>query len=220
MQPHTLRRFQTGSGLVFSLFLVVHLVNVALATFGAETHDAYQRAVRAAYQHPLLEPWLVLLPLVVHIACGVVTTKRHLSSTAQRPRDLRTRAHRWSGRFLLLVIIGHVVATRGASLLSDTWPEFAGIAFTFVWVPAYFFPYYTLFAVAAVVHGVLGLALGLPTFGLRVSTLLAPRVLVPVLLVLSVVVVTGVLGYSGLLFDVGDPSESPYARLVLSLTGS
>ena len=43
---HKLARVQAISGLLFSLFVLVHLGNTAMAVFGADLYDGYQRAAR------------------------------------------------------------------------------------------------------------------------------------------------------------------------------
>lgn len=213
------RRVQALSGAVFSVFLFVHLLNQALAMGGGALYDGAQQVARRAYQAPVLELLLVAAPLAVHLVSAVVQLIRRPKATA--PVSWRVRLHRYSGRFLLLVIVGHVVATRGASLLYGTFPGFQGIAFTFQWVPAYFWPYYTLLAVGGWYH----LVHGLSTAGavLRwpgVAVLQRPRVFQGVVGVGALALVLSVLAVGGVLADVGSPFESEYARLVLRLTGS
>jgi len=212
-------RVQAVSGAVFSLFLFMHLANQALAVLGAPGYDETQQAMRRVYQAPVLELVLVAVPLVVHVASAVVQLMRRPKGTT--PLSWRVRLHRSSGRFLLLVIIGHVVATRGASLLYATFPGFHGIAFTFQWVPAYFWLYYTALALCGWYH----LVHGLSTAGavLRwpgVAVLQRPLVFRGAVVVGAVALVVGVLALGGVLVDVGDPASSEYARLVLRLTGS
>lgn len=212
-------RVQATSGAVFSVFLFVHLLNQALAMAGASAYDGLQGAARRAYQAPLLELVLVAVPLFVHVVSAVLQLIRRPKATT--PVSWRVRMHRYSGRFLLLVIVGHVVATRGASLLYGTFPGFHGVAFTFQWVPAYFWPYYTVLALCGWYH----LVHGLSTAGavLRwpgVSVLQRPGVFKGVVGVGAAALVLGVLSLGGVLVDVGDPASAEYARLVLRLTGS
>lgn len=212
-------RIQAWSGAVFSVFLFMHLVNQALAMAGAATYDGVQATARRVYQAPVLELILVAVPLLVHIVSAVV----QLISRPKAPAPVawRVRLHRYGGRFLLLVIVGHVAATRGASLLYGTVPGFDGVAFTFHWVPAYFWPYYTALALCGWYH----LVHGLSTAGAvlqwpGVSVLQRPRVFKGVVGVGAVALMLGVLSLGGVLVDVGDPAASEYARLVLRLTGS
>ena len=212
-------RVQASSGAVFSVFLFVHLLNQAFAIAGAAAYDGAQASARRVYQAPVLELVLVAVPLLVHVVSAVVQLIRR--PKASTPVSWRVRMHRYSGRFLLLVIVGHVVATRGASLLYGTFPGFHGVAFTFQWVPAYFWPYYTALALCGWYHLVHGLA----TAGAVLrwpggSVLQRPLVFKSVVGVGAVGLVLGVLSLGGVLVDVGDPASSEYARLVLRLTGS
>lgn len=211
-------RAQVMSGAVFTLFLFVHLLNQMLAVLGAETYDGTQQGMRRAYQAPALELGLVIVPLLVHLTTAIV---RMVNRPKQNVSTLswRVRLHRYSGRFLLLVIVGHVVATRGASLLYGVFPGFHGVAFTFQWVPAYFWPYYLLLALGGWYHLVHGLSMAAAVLKLPGANLLQQPLVFRVLVAAgALALIVGVLGLGGVLADVGDPSSSEYARLVLRLT--
>jgi len=208
-----LARVQAWSGVLLAPFLLAHLVNQALGALGAPSYDASQRLLRAAYQSPPVEIALVLGPLLVHAGAAVVRMVRRRGRKA--PATWRTRLHRLSGLYLLVFFAGHVAATRGASLLYGVYPEFAGVAFTLRWVPAYFWPYYLGLALAGLFHLVSGLGIGLPAVGIRAATALrSPRVVGAVCACGGVALVLGLLGLGGALFDVGRPEGSPYARLL------
>jgi hypothetical protein len=211
-------KVQALSGAVFAVFLLVHLLNQALAVLGERRYDEVQRALRAGYQAPVLEVVLVLAPLLLHVFASVKRMWLRRGAEA-RPVTWRLTAHRWSGRFLLLVFIGHVAATRGASALFDVFPGFAGLAFTFRWVPAYFWPYYLLLALTGWYHVLHGLSVAMPLLGVRAFLVLQRK---PVFLGLlgagGLALVGGVLALGGVFFDVGDPAGSAYAKLVLRLT--
>ena len=76
----------------------------------------------------------MLTALVVHVVVGVarivVEPKRTLST--------RGRVHRYAGVFLLVVIVGHVLAVRGPSWFFDVYPGFAGLAFSVDYLPGFF----------------------------------------------------------------------------------
>ena len=211
-------RAQVISGTVFALFLFVHLINQMLAVLGASAYDGSQRTLRGAYQAPGLELALVFIPLVVHLTTAIV---RMVKRPKQDVSTLswRVRLHRSSGRFLLLVIVGHVVATRGASFLYGVFPGFHGLAFTFQWVPAYFWPYYLLLALCGWYHLVHGLSMAGAVLNLPgANALQRPLVFRALIGVGATALIVGVLALGGVLADVGDPSSSEYARLVLRLT--
>lgn len=212
-------RLQALSGAVFALFLFVHLINQMLAVTGAEGYDSAQGVLRQGYQFPLLELGVVFASLAVHL----VTVVRRFLLRRGRPTDgrpsWRVRLHRYSGRFLFVFIIGHAVATRGTEVLFGAAPHFQGVAWTFTWVPLYFWPYYTLLGVAGWYHMLHGLSTAGAVMGLRWLTLLG-RPLVFRALVVSgaLALVAAMLSFGGVLRDVGHPEESPFAKTVLRVT--
>jgi succinate dehydrogenase/fumarate reductase cytochrome b subunit len=205
----TLTQWQSLTGLVFFVFLGVHLATQAAGVFGAQTYDAVQSTVRRVYQFPLVEV-PVVLALVAHavLAVAQLLRRRGLSPGA--------RLHSLTGLFLLVFFVGHVAATRGASLVFGVPPAFAGLAFTLRWVPAFFWPYYVLLGVAGAVHAALGLRVAVAMVSPRSATRTgrAPQVLA---VALSVTAVLGVLAAGGAFFDVGAPEQSPYAALLRRL---
>lgn len=104
-------RSQAVAGALFFLFLLLHLSNILLAPLGAEVFNEYQRTVRALYQYPVIELVIVMIPIVVHAVAGV--SLYFLRRGKKAVRSLRARLHTWAGVFLLLVIVGHVIAVRG-----------------------------------------------------------------------------------------------------------
>lgn len=209
-------RTQALSGLLFSVFLVVHLFNTALAALGPQTYDGFQRAARAGYQFAPLEV-LVLGALLVHVGCGVARMVQRRGQP-KAPVSAETRAHRWSAYFLLTFFVGHIVATRGASFFYGVFPGFEGVAFTFRWVPAYFWPYYSLLFITGAVHLVIGVKRALPA--LKLGATPWPRSSRAVLISCTLVAVLGLVGIlnlGGVLRDVGSPENGPFAKLVLSL---
>jgi succinate dehydrogenase/fumarate reductase cytochrome b subunit len=206
-------RIQAASGLVFVAFLLVHLVNQGLALLGPEVYDGFQAEARRFYQHPALEPTLVLLPLVVHVVSAL--RRMRLAGVFGRSRTLRMRLHRASGYFLLLVTFGHIVAVRGPSLGLDFHPGFAGVSFSLWWIPAFFYPYYALFVVSALYHGLNGTWLALHALGLRRGASLPggrPFLFGPVAAG-SLVLILALLALGGQLFQIADPRDNDYARM-------
>lgn len=209
MNERRLRLAQAATGALFAAFLTVHLFNTAVALRGAEAYDATQASLRRAYQVPVVEVLLVLTPALLHAGLAVTSMWRRRTA-APAPLAWPTRLHRWSGRFLLLVFVGHVGATRAPALLAGAAPGFAGVAFTFKWVPAWFWPYYAALALAGWFHLVLGLGMALPPLGVRAGGALLRRpVRVALLTVGAVALLAGVVT-----FGTADASvmESPYAR--------
>lgn len=223
-----LLKVQAASGLLFALFLMMHLVNQMLAALGPAAYDSAQQSLRRAYQAPPIEIALVILPMLIHAGAGVLriwTRRQKRQQTGQQaPANLPARLHRISGIVLLVFFIGHVTATRGASLIYGVFPSFAGVAFTLRWIPAYFWPYYTGFALAGLYHLIYGLSVALPVLGLKsglpsLAALRRPALLVPLVSTLGLFLVLGLLAQGGILADVGHPENSPYAQLILRLFG-
>jgi succinate dehydrogenase/fumarate reductase cytochrome b subunit len=80
-------------------------------------------------------------------------------------------------------------------VLDGVWPDFAGVAFTFRWVPLWFWPYYSLLALAGWYHLLYGLAIALPQIGLRASWHLPPRRLRLVFVIGAVALLAAVVSF-------------------------
>jgi succinate dehydrogenase/fumarate reductase cytochrome b subunit len=210
---HMVIRVQRLTGLAFLAFLLVHLVNTWLAVLGPDSYNGYQRFFRTAYQHPLYELSLIFTPLIVHLGCGLWRIWK--SQVPKSHMSLSRRLHRYSGVFLGIAVIGHIVATRGPSLFLAIYPEFGGLAFTFQWLPAYFYPYYALFSAAALYHVWFGLRSMLKPSMARLPALAFASRVLPVLAWLAIAVALLALG--GQLFPVDDASGTEFAQLLLGL---
>jgi succinate dehydrogenase/fumarate reductase cytochrome b subunit len=211
-RDHRLVRIQAISGLVFAIFLSLHLVNVMASALGPGLYDAFQVRIRPLYQFPLVEVGVLLAALATHIVAGVTRLRRRPRSRAWRKLPLRTRLHRLSAYFLLVFVLGHVAATRLPSLLDDVWLGFAGLSFSMLWLPAYFYPYYALLGLCGLYHGSYGVYLALRALGVRLPSIsrLGARAWAP-LAVAAVLVVLGVLSFGGLLYPIDDPRQSAFA---------
>jgi succinate dehydrogenase/fumarate reductase cytochrome b subunit len=210
-----LARVQAVSGLLFLAFVTVHLVNLMLAARGPAAYNGFQRALRPFYQFPPLELGLVVAPLLVHVAAGIRRLRR-----GPAPRDWRARLHRWSGIFLLVVIFGHIAAVRGSSLVFGVYPEFEGLELSMWLAPYLFYPYYAIFALAAVYHALNGAGMALGTLGIRVPR--AARQGVGFWAPVSagmVLALVGILGIGGWLYPLPDPSSTEVGRLAARLLG-
>jgi succinate dehydrogenase/fumarate reductase cytochrome b subunit len=207
-------RIQAASGLIFAVFGGLHLLNTVLAAFGPATYNAFQRALRPIYQDPRVEVGLVLVPLAVHAAASIARMRGRRAKTHARP-SLKVRAHRYAGWFLLAAMAGHVTATRGPALLRGAYPEFEGVAFTFQFMPFFFYPYYALLALAGALHALIGLGVALPRLGVRVPALLQRgRGAQLALAAACAAVLVGVAGLGGMLFPLDDLARHPFALAV------
>lgn len=215
----TLARIQAASGLLFALFLTVHLLALFASALGPGNYDAVQRATATVYRSPAYEVLLLLAPLLVHIAAGVLRM-RHRSGRTARPQPGATRWHRYSAYFLLLVIFGHIGATRGIAIFGDLEVGFAGVGFAMWWMPTFFGIYYTLLALTGLYHGAYGVVRALAVFGVALpgGLRLAPRFTVP-MTVAAGFAVAGVISFTGALYPVADPTDNPYARFYADVFG-
>jgi len=200
---------QAIAGALFFVFLVMHLSNTLLATFGADVYNSYQQVIRKIYQHPILEIALVIGPLVTHVVAGLWLYL--IRKKWQINRTLRYRIQTWAGFFLLLVVFGHMLATRGISFWYGPIPGFEGISFSLWWVPSYFYPYYFLLFLAGLYHGSMGAATLLKRAGfLKPSR----KKWLPLCVAMfgTAGVTAALLGFGGVLFEIDDPRDNDYAR--------
>lgn len=213
-------RIQAISGLVFATFLSLHLTNVMASVFGPGLYDAFQVRIRPLYQFPLVEVGVLLTALVVHIVSGVRRLRARPRTRDWSKLPFRTRLHRVSAYFLLLFIFGHIAATRFPSLLDGIWLGFASLAYTMVWIPAFFYPYYSLLALCGLYHGGYGSYLALRVLGVPLPSIsrARARIFVP-LSIAAVLLVAGVLSFGGLLYPIADPQHDDYARFLAERFG-
>jgi len=213
-----LKKLQAGTGLLIAGFLALHLVNLWLAPFGAAVYDGAQSNLRVIYQWPPLEIAL-LAAISAHLVIGIL----RLIRAPKGPMTTRQRLHRYSGIFLGLSIVGHVLAVRGTSYLFDIWAGFSGIGFTLQWTPYAFYPYYFLLAVGGLYHGLNGVPvaanrlvlsgtngrrLGLSNNALRYATFGA-----------CFATAMALLSFGGTFFRVGDVMQTEYAMLIQDIYG-
>ncbi|MEH6571349.1 MAG: hypothetical protein V7709_19865 [Halioglobus sp.] len=200
---------QAVAGSLFFVFLVLHLSNTLLAPLGPEIYNDYQRSIRQIYQHPLLEWVLVIGPLLTHVVVGLWLYK--IRKKWQFKRSLKYRIQSWAGFFLLFVVFGHILATRGISYWYGPFAEFEGVSFSLWWVPGYFYPYYFLLFMAGLYHGTMGAANVIQGVfpGRRSKSKWLPYI-VPSFGAIGVVL--ALLSFGGLLFEIEDPRSNDYAR--------
>ena len=213
-RERALIKVQAASGALFALFLAVHLFNQMVAAAGPAAYDAVQGELRRVYQAPVLELVLVGLPLVVHVVASAWRMVRRRRAGRPAAPATRARLQRYTAIVLLVFVWGHIVATRGASLVFGVFPGFDAIAYTMVWVFGYFFPYYLVFSVAALYHLLNGLAMALPRVGLRGGPR-SGRAIAVAWAAGAVALALGVSGFAGAFHDVRARAVAgDYAALV------
>jgi len=171
----TVARLQAISGILFAIFLVLHLATTTSAIGGPATYDAVLEGTRHVYRpHIVVELLLIGLAGAVHIVCGIVRIVRRRRDPNRVKPSLVVRLHHWAGYVLLLAIAGHVFATRIMPAVA-TGPtatgsaDFSYLAYSILGWPIFMKPYYVLLGAAGAIHGGIGL-------GLAASALLGPRV--------------------------------------------
>lgn len=209
-----LGQVQAASGVVFALFLFLHLFTTASAVLGIDSYNHTLGLLRQLYRPNLaVELTLIGLSGTVHLLCAILQFWRRRKVMMLRgPWWLI--AHRLSGYFLLLVIIGHVLATRVAPTLMrcEGLPcsaDFSYLAYATLWVPWFFWPYYLLLGLCGALHLGFGLYLArriLLPGGAPQADSGAARLQTFAAIALSMIVLAGVLG---ILLRVGDaPSRN------------
>ena len=218
-----LKKLQAITGLIFATFVAVHLLNTWLAGLGPAAYDGVQVVLRQVYQFVFVEV-LILSALLVHVVVGVMRMVKEPTRTL----TVRARVHRYAGFFLMLVIVGHILAVRGSSVFFDVYPGFAGLAFSIEFLPGFFYPYYLLLGMAGFYHALNGSGIALQRLrgrsGGRIGELgwrfvLPQRRLAIASSVAALVMVVSLLGFGGVWFDVGDVASSDFARLAKELLG-
>ncbi|MEE3330066.1 MAG: hypothetical protein VX246_04280 [Myxococcota bacterium] len=213
-------RVQAASGLIFSIFLAIHLANTMLGSAGSETFDAFQSSSRSFYQNPFFELIVVLIPLAVHMTASLVRILRRRRRNLSKP-PLRLRLHRYSGWFLLAVITGHVSATRGVGFFFDAPAGFGALNLSLVFAPYLFVPYYILLGSCGSYHLWNGLSIATRVFGVRLPNALTrgPGFWIPVGgAVLAIFV--AVLSLWGMFFEVDRELWGEFGRVFAEFTGA
>lgn len=195
-------QLQAASGVVFALFLFLHLLTAASAVLGIDSYDHTLGLMRRLYRpHIIVELTVIGLSGTVHLLCALSQFWRRRKVVMLRGPWWLT-AHRLSGYFLLLVVIGHVLATRvaptfmtcdGASCAAD----FSFLAYATLWAPWFFWPYYLLLGLCGALHLGFGLYLARRILrpGLAMAAAPGPsRLQTFATLALSMIVLVGVLG--------------------------
>jgi succinate dehydrogenase hydrophobic anchor subunit len=127
----TWKQLNAVSGLLFGIFVVLHLGCHASLNLSWEKANANLQHARMIYQHPAFEI-LLFVVLMVHMASNAVlytnrqkihkavafsssTTSSKKEAGAKEPQGtLELKAHRAAGIILALSVFGHVAATRVA----------------------------------------------------------------------------------------------------------
>lgn len=112
----TWKKLQATSGLIFGVFLTMHLFSHFALIVGWETAQTnLMQTWRPIYQHPIFEITL-LLATALHMVSNTVIIMKRGKLEAKKKVNGELLGHRYSGYFLAFSIFGHVGATRLAPL--------------------------------------------------------------------------------------------------------
>jgi succinate dehydrogenase/fumarate reductase cytochrome b subunit len=218
---------QGVSAVIFSFYLLPHLLNAVLAIAGPSHYDEFLTASRFIFHQPAIEI-AVLGSIVLHIIAGWY--RNSLNSAAEA--DARRRepwtsvrsVHRLTGCVVALLVISHVFATR----LRFSAPPlfFNGIAHAIRRIPL-FAPYLVIFSGCAMIHmlvgyrkAVLQIRAAWPEMGCALARMTPTRI--PALaIVASIAALTaGVLAFSGALYAVTVDLNDPAVRYFDDFNGA
>jgi succinate dehydrogenase/fumarate reductase cytochrome b subunit len=149
-------RIQAITGILFSIYLILHLLNHAVAIAGPESYNAVQYNLRIFYQHPFIEiPFIIIIP-VIHLYIGIKQAwKRKFLFNG----PLYTLLFRFSGYIVGMIYFIHVFFTRGQALLHNLSTSYESIAYSLTARPLkyFFLPYYIFFSACGIIHMTFGL---------------------------------------------------------------
>lgn len=137
VSTRSLKRISAASGLYFGVFLIMHLASHYSLYFGMERAMKNMVLFRKVYQNPIFELGLIVALIAHYVSNTMIYLHRKKieeksaklkknDGTATIPTssikgELELKAHRYTGYFLSLAVLGHVSATRVAPyfVLSD-----------------------------------------------------------------------------------------------------
>jgi hypothetical protein len=124
-------RLQRYSSYVFTIYTTFHITNtslIPLITQSVPASERYLLLTRPYYQSPLMEPLLVTLPLLTHIASGLIlrihrrnaSLVRYGGSEISTSSRFASKTHVWppisyasiSGYILTPLVLGHAFVNR------------------------------------------------------------------------------------------------------------
>ncbi|KAH6572315.1 hypothetical protein BASA62_003464 [Batrachochytrium salamandrivorans] len=185
MVDRVLANVQAGSGLVFSVFGVMHLSGHMLANLRYEYASSALYVLRNYYHTPLIEAVLAQADPKDNKAdpkdnkaAAIVSLLPH-SAESSASKAIRFRAwHRYAGYTLALFMLGHVGATRLVPLLvlpDASIVDLTMVTQTTVTYPGLFHVYYFALGTAGLYHTLYGISAALGTFRIRIPRV-APKV--------------------------------------------
>ncbi len=142
-------RIHFFSGILVSLFIVLHLFNHAISVIGVAQHIAFMNETRVFYRNIIVES-ILLLSVLVQIFTGI-------QLFSKKRKDIRTKSEKlqaWTGFYLAFFMIFHLSAVFiGRYILNVDTNFYFGVAGLNVFPLCLFFlPYYGLAIFSAFSH--------------------------------------------------------------------
>jgi len=150
--PDLARRLHRMAAIMVGIYVLAHLVNHLAALRGIGAHIACMQMVRRLTRIPMIEV-LLLAGVTLQAGSGLWLALRRARHPA-RPRRPFERLQTWSGAFLAVFLLVHVVSVLfgRAALGLDTNFWFAAAGLNIAPWPLFFMPYYGLAVAALFVH--------------------------------------------------------------------
>lgn len=145
-----MKRLHRITGIIVSVFIVLHLFNHAMAWFGADAHQQVLETLRKGYRIPAVE--ILLVGCFVFQAVSGVRLFWVLRNKPEKTRYERLQMY--SGLLLGYFLLQHIPATIGQRFLYDFDTNFyfaARVVTQSPWL-YYFVPYYAIGVVAVGLH--------------------------------------------------------------------
>lgn len=165
-----LSRLHSLAGLLpLGIFMVEHLLSNALVFFGAERYNEHITLLQSIPFLPLLEIFLIAMPLTFHAVYGIylsLISKPNTSVYKQR-RNVAFLMQRVTGVITLIFVVYHVWSFRLG-------PIFTGADVTYQLVHEqlmnpFIFIFYLAGVLSAIFHFTNGISTGLITWGITVG---------------------------------------------------
>ncbi len=136
-----MRRLHYSSGLIITLFVVVHLFNHVYSLFGAHAHIRLMEALREVYRHPVAE-LVLFIAIGLQLVSGLKLAFKKRKSVTLFFEKLQI----WTGVYLAVFLLIHLSAVvSGRFVLNLDTNFYFGVAGLNTWPLNLFFgPYYGL----------------------------------------------------------------------------
>jgi uncharacterized membrane protein len=156
MKTETLKKLQNYSGLIFLIFLIIHLFNHFTAIFGEKIYTTLYNISRRFYQNLIIET-IILLSALIHMIIALYFW--YTNKTTNTNTTFQKKIQKYGGWIMFFILPGHLIGTKIKPYLDGTDPDLSYISITlthrvFGWI---FVPYYHIYVLAAIGHVVISL---------------------------------------------------------------